>query len=84
MIEKFKKSQDFIDICYMIDHVDDLQARISVLETLGYKVGISVVKDNNAVKDIVVAKNKKELRIQVTPKFGNLNYAKCVVVEPKK
>jgi hypothetical protein len=38
MIEKFKSSQDFIDISYMIDHVEDIKFRLSLLEELGYKL----------------------------------------------
>lgn len=82
MIERFKNSQDFIDISYMIDHVNDIEFRISLLEGLGYRVGTSIVKTDLGVKHIVLGK-KNEIRMQVTPKCKNLNIARCVIIEPK-
>ena len=82
MIEKFKSSQDFIDISYMIDHVEDIKFRLSLLEELGYKLGASIVKTDLGVKHISIGK-KNEIRMQVTPKYKNINIATCVVVEPK-
>ena len=83
MIEKFKKSQDFIDISYMIDHVDDIDFRISLLEELGYKIGTSIVKEDLGVKHIIIGK-KNEIRMQITPKFKNINIARCVIIEHNK
>ena len=83
MIDKFKSSQDFIDISYMIDHVKDIDFRLSLLEELGYKVGTSIVKNDLGVKHIVMGK-RNEIRMQVTPKFKNLNIARCVIIEPNK
>lgn len=54
MIEKFKSSQDFIDISYMIDHVEDIKFRLSLLEELGYKLGTSIVKTDLGVKHISI------------------------------
>lgn len=83
MIEMFKKSQDFIDISYMIDHVKDIDFRLSLIEELGYKLGTSIVKEDLGVKNIVIGK-KNEIRMQVTPKFNNINIARCVIIEPNK
>lgn len=79
-IKKFKTTQDYIDITYMIRHVLDENTRINVLETLGYKIGIDVVKGNNNIGDIIIGK-KNELRMQVTQKQKGLNFAKCVIIE---
>lgn len=81
-IEKFKKSQDYIDICYMIDHVKEEETRIDVLQVLGYKIGLDIVKIDKGVKNIYIGK-KNDLRIQVTPKFKNVNIAQCVIIESK-
>lgn len=81
-IEKFKKSQDYIDICYMIDHVKEEETRIDVLQVLGYKIGLDIVKIDKGVKNIYVGK-KNDLRMQVTPKFKNVNIAQCVIIESK-
>lgn len=82
-IDEFKDTRDFRDICYMVDHVHEIPPRLDVLEKLGYKIGVMVVKDDTNFKKIVLSKNKKDFRIQVTPKFTSINCAKCVVIEPK-
>lgn len=81
-IEKFKKSQDYIDICYMIEHVKDDEVRLDVLQVLGYKIGLDIVKIDKGVKNIYIGK-KNDLRMQVTPKFKNVNIAQCVIIESK-
>jgi hypothetical protein len=81
-IEKFKKSQDYIDICYMIDHIKEEETRIDVLQVLGYKIGLDIVKIDKGVKNIHIGK-KNDLRMQVTPKFKNVNIAQCVIIESK-
>lgn len=80
LINKFKLSQDYIDICYMIDHVNDIDARVSCLECLGYRVGVDVVKIDFGVKNVYIGK-KNDIRIQITPKNKNINLAKCVIIE---
>lgn len=66
----------------MIDHVNDIDFRLSLLEELGYRIGTSIVKVDLGVKHIILGK-KNEIRIQVTPKHKNVNIAKCVIIEPK-
>lgn len=82
MIDKFKQSQDYIDISYFIDHVDDIEFRLSLLEELGYNIGTAIVKKEFGEKHIIIGK-RNEIRMQVTPKYKNINIAKCVVIEPK-
>ena len=79
-IENFKKTQDYIDITYMIKHVLDENARINVLETLGYKIGVDIIKNDDKIGKIIIGK-RKELRMQVTQKQKGLNFAKCVIIE---
>lgn len=81
MIDKFKNSQDFIDISYMIDHVKNIDFRISLLQDLGYVIGTSIVKSDFGEKHIMIGK-RKEIRMQITPKYKNINIARCVVIEP--
>lgn len=82
MIDKFKQSQDYIDISYFIDHVSDIDFRLSLLEELGYNIGTAIVKGDFGEKNIVIGK-RNEIRMQVTPKYKNINIAKCIVIEPK-
>ena len=82
LIDKFKNSQDYIDISYMVDHISNIDVRISVLEQLGYKIGTIIVNDYLGLKNVYVDK-RKWIRMQITTKFKNLNLAKCVIIEPK-
>lgn len=83
IIDKFKSSQDYIDISYMVDHISDINVRISVLEQLGYKIGTIITNDYLGSKSVFLDK-RNCIRMQITTKFKNLNIAKCVIVEPKK
>lgn len=73
-------TRDFNDIEYFIDHVDDLNARVDVLEKMGYKIGFDVVnKDTDRVKKVIVGK-RGELRVQITPALRGMPLAKCVIL----
>ena len=74
-------SRDFKDISYFIDHVEDINARIDVLEKMGYKIGVDIVtKETDKVGKVIVGK-KNELRVQITPAQKGLPLAKCVILE---
>ena len=74
-------ARDFNDIEYFIDHVCDVDARIDVLQKLGYKIGVDVVtKNTDKVKKVIVGK-RGELRIQVAPAKKGIPLAKCVILE---
>jgi len=74
-------TRDFNDIEYFIDHVRNLDARVDVIEKLGYKIGVDIVtKDTDKVKKVVVGK-RGELRIQITPAPKGLPIAKCVILD---
>lgn len=79
-IEKFKKTQDFIDISYMIDHVKLISTRLDVLQQLGYTIGVNIVVNDLGVKTVTKGK-KGEIRMQVTPKESHANIAKCVIIK---
>lgn len=78
MTQKELFDRDYRDICYFIDHVKNLELRLSILKYLGYQIGINVVTDNSKEKDIIIGK-KKEKRIQITPKLKYAPVAQCVV-----
>ena len=74
-------TRDFNDIEYFIDHVNDIDARIDVLQKLGYKIGVDIVtKETDKVKKVIVGK-RGELRIQVAPAPKGLPIAKCVILK---
>ena len=74
-------SRDFRDIAYFIDHVKNVDARVDVLEKMGYKIGVDVVtKETDKVGKVIVGK-RNELRIQITPAQKGLPLAKCIILE---
>ena len=74
-------TRDFNDIEYFIDHVQHIDARIDVLQKLGYKIGVDVVtKETDKVKKVIVGK-RGELRIQIAPAEKGLPIAKCIILE---
>jgi len=74
-------TRDFNDIAYFIDHVNDIDARVDVLQKLGYKIGVDIVtKETNVVKRVIKGK-RGELRVQIAPAPKGLPLAKCVILE---
>ena len=73
-------TRDFRDIQYFIDHVYNLDARVDVLEKLGYKIGLVVVTKDSVVGRIIKGK-KGELRIQITPAIKSFPLVKSVILE---
>lgn len=82
ILDKFKSSQDYIDISYMIDHVRDISVRTSVLQQLGYKVGTLIMKSDLGIKSLTIDKQHK-IRMQISNKYKNINIAHCVIIDPK-
>ena len=74
-------TRDFNDIEYFIDHVQNVDARVDVLQKMGYKIGVDVVTEStNILKKVIVGK-KGELRVQITLAPKGLPLAKCVILE---
>ena len=74
-------TRDFNDIEYFIDHVQNVEARVDVLQKMGYKIGVDVVTEStNILKKVIVGK-KGELRVQITLAPKGLPLAKCVILE---
>lgn len=69
-------SQDYRDICYMIDMVEDTEVRVDVIKKLGYSV--KLVNFDNGLKSIIKT-SRNELLIQITPKIPLINKTRCVI-----
>ena len=73
--------RDFKDIEYFIDHVNDIDARVDVLSSLGYRIGVDVVtNETDKVKKVIVGK-QGELRIHISPAEKGIPLAKCVILD---
>jgi len=80
MTKKELFQRDYRDICYFIDHVKNIKLRISILEQLGYKIGVNIVNKDSAEKKITIGK-RKEKRIQISPNIPKSPLVPCVVLE---
>lgn len=81
-MSKYKKAinRDYRDICYFVDHVSDIKLRIDLIKSLGYKIGVNIVKEGDVEKTITVGK-RKELRIQIAPVDKRSPLVTCAIVE---
>lgn len=77
-MQTFLKSIDYRDICYFIDHVENIEFRKSLLEELGYKIGIEITKENQERK--IYIGRRKEMRMFISNKFNKVNIAYSVVL----
>ena len=77
MEHEFTKTQDYIDISYMVDHIDDYELRVELIEKLGYCV-TSLKSENDLVK--VISKHGKKIIMQITPKIGLIEIARFVII----
>ena len=77
MEHEFMKTQDYIDISYMIDHIGDYELRVEMIEKLGYFV-MSLKTENDAVK--VISKYGKKIKMQSTPEIGLFEIARFVII----
>ena len=76
--EKFKR--DYRDICYFVDHVKDVDFRISLIKSLGYKIGVNIVNKDSIEKAVTIGK-RKEYRIQIAPALKRSPLVQCAIVE---
>ena len=72
--------RDYRDIGYFVKHVKNLDLRISLLQELGYRIGLDVVEKDDKLMDIKIGK-RGEKRIRVTPQLTKTPVAKCVILE---
>ena len=74
------RSRDVRDICYFIDHVKDINFRISLIQELGYRIGVDIATDGCQEKDIVSGK-RKEYRLQIEPREKKFTWVRCALIE---
>ena len=81
-MSKVKKdfSIDIRDINYFIDHVKNIDFRVSLIKQLGYKIGVNVITKSCQEKDITIGK-RKEIRIQIEPSKSLSPLVKCAIIE---
>ena len=77
--ERLKR--DYRDICYFIDHVKDVKLRISLIRSLGYKIGVNIVKPNLDKEKTITLGKRKEYRIQIAPVQPHSPLVECAIVE---
>lgn len=70
-------------VAYFIDHAPKWELRKSLIEQIGFKVGVDVVKTDSKPKNIIIGK-KGEYRMQVTHKDKKLPLAFCAIIENNK
>lgn len=71
---------DIRDISYFIDHVTDIDLRISAIQQLGYSIGFNVASKYCTEKQIIKGK-KGELRMQVEPKKDKYALVRCAIIQ---
>lgn len=77
--KNFKR--DYRDICYFIDHVKDVDYRISLIRSLGYKIGVNIVKKGIDTEKTITIGKRNEYRIQIAPASQKSPLVQCAIVE---
>jgi hypothetical protein len=77
--EKFQR--DYRDICYFVDHVRNIDFRISLIRSLGYKIGVNIVTSKNDKEKSITIGKRKEYRIQIAPVLPRSQIVQCAIVE---
>ena len=72
--------RDYRDICYFVDHVRDIKLRVDLIKSLGYKIGVNIVKEGDTEKSITIGK-RNEMRIQIAPVVKTSPLVQCAIVE---
>ncbi len=78
--KKRDTSRDYRDICYFVDHVKDIKLRVDLIKSLGYKIGVNIVKEGDIEKSITIGK-RNEMRIQIAPVVKTSPLVQCAIVE---
>jgi hypothetical protein len=78
--KKKDTSRDYRDICYFVDHVKDIKLRVDLIKSLGYKIGVNIVKEGDIEKSITIGK-RNEMRIQIAPVVKTSPLVQCAIVE---
>ena len=73
--------RDYRDICYFIKHVSDIDYRISLIRSLGYKIGVNIVRSKNDKEKLITIGKRNEYRIQIAPLLSHSPLVQCAIVE---
>ena len=79
-MKKKNYATDIRDICYFVTHVKNLDLRVSLIESLGYRIGVDVATSYSHEKMISIGK-RKEVRVQITPQVKGNPLVKCAIIE---
>jgi hypothetical protein len=71
---------DVRDICYFVTHVKNLDLRVSLIESLGYRIGVDIATSYCHEKMVTIGK-RKEVRVQITPKTSKSPLVKCAIID---
>lgn len=80
-IKIFKESQDYIDISYFIKHVNDINYRKSLLEELGYKIGVEFPRKTKTDENSIYIGKKNDLRFQISKRLPSTNLAWSIILD---
>lgn len=72
--------RDYKDICYFIDHTTNVKFRKSLIEQLGYKIGVDVKRKGCKPKDVIIGK-RNEKRVQISEAVDNYPLVMCAIIE---
>lgn len=75
-----KYARDYRDICYFIKHVKDINLRIDLIRSLGYKIGVNIVKKGVDEEATITIGKRKEYRIQISPTTKKSPLAACAII----
>ena len=79
--KKRDTSRDYRDICYFVDHVKDIKLRVDLIKSLGYKIGVNIVKEGFDKEKTITLGKRKEYRIQIAPVLPHSPLVQCAIVE---
>ena len=79
-MKKKNYATDIRDICYFVTHVKNLDLRVSLIASLGYKIGVDVATSHSHEKMISIGK-RKEVRVQITPQVKGNPLVKCAIID---
>lgn len=82
-IQEFMNSYHYRDICYLIDHINNLDVLNSCAEELGYSIGVNVIKKGTLpmLKSVSIGKNN-EYRVVTSIRRGK-PLTECIIYKTR-
>lgn len=79
-LQKFKESRDYRDITYFTKRISNIKILKSILEDLGYRIGIDIIKSQvNPINTCQIGK-KGEIRMQISNRIPCEKYVLCAII----